>query len=106
MFLHTPPQTSTLLHRPPHSSTLLHRPPHSSTDLQWTMDTAGFLVLLLRSSFLLFCSSDIDSVREMGAALAAQQVQIKQLQEENLENKVQMEKVLEKNKVNNVIIKL
>uniref|UniRef100_A0AAV2MHZ8 Uncharacterized protein n=1 Tax=Knipowitschia caucasica TaxID=637954 RepID=A0AAV2MHZ8_KNICA len=88
---------------------------HSSTDLQRTMDRASFLVLLLSSSLfffegiclddlgqnpesLQFCSSDIDSVREMRAALAAQQVQIKQLQEENLENKVRMEQLLEGNR--------
>ncbi|CAL1571635.1 unnamed protein product [Knipowitschia caucasica] len=64
------------------------------------MDTAGFLVLLLSSSFLFegnclddsgqksesseLCPSDIDSVlRQMSAALSAQQVEIRHLQEEN-----------------------
>ncbi|CAL1589295.1 unnamed protein product [Knipowitschia caucasica] len=72
------------------------------------MGTAGFLVLLLSSSFLFegnclddsgqksesseLCTSDIESVlRQMSAALSAQQVEIRHLQEENkhllLENK-------------------
>ncbi|CAL1616706.1 unnamed protein product [Knipowitschia caucasica] len=148
--LHRPPQTSSHLHRPPHTSTdlltppqtstLLHRPPHSSSDLltppqtsthlltppqtsllQRTMDTAGFLVLLLSSSFLFegnclddsgqksesseLSTFDIESVlRQMSAALSAQQVEIRHLQEgirhlqqENQENKVEI-KHLQENK--------
>ncbi|CAL1582882.1 unnamed protein product [Knipowitschia caucasica] len=92
------------------------------------MDTAGFLVLLLSSSFLFegnclddsgpksesseLCPSDIDSVlRQMSAALSAQQVEINHMQEgirqlkeenrhllqENQENKVEIRQLQEEN---------
>ncbi|CAL9708852.1 unnamed protein product [Knipowitschia caucasica] len=78
------------------------------------MDTAGFLVLLLSSSFLFegnclddsgqksessaLSTFDIESVlRQMSAALSAQQEEIRHLQQENQENKVEI-KHLQENK--------
>uniref|UniRef100_A0AAV2J3J9 C1q domain-containing protein n=1 Tax=Knipowitschia caucasica TaxID=637954 RepID=A0AAV2J3J9_KNICA len=64
------------------------------------MDTAGFLMLLLSSSLLFFegnsldVPSDIESaLKEMRAALSAQQEEIKLLQEENKAQEAALERL-------------
>ncbi|CAL9684909.1 unnamed protein product [Knipowitschia caucasica] len=67
------------------------------------MDTAGFLMLLLSSSLLFFegnsldVPSDIESaLKEMRAALSAQQEEIKLLQEENKATRTEVDSLQNK----------